>query len=188
MDPLTRNRSSPPVQNEARQPRLVHACILLVTAGLTSLATAVLGPSLPKMQEHFASTPGADYLVPLSLTVPMLVMALLSVFAGAAADRVGRKRILVWSTATYALCGTAPLWLKTLDGMFVSRILRDAKTGDTIQFSGVQVDALFGAALKTVPELAREMEALHENMAQPIHRTMMRVRSSGAGRANQAGK
>ena len=146
MDPLTRNRSSPPVQNEARQPRLVHACILLVTAGLTSLATAVLGPSLPKMQEHFASTPGADYLVPLSLTVPMLVMALLSVFAGAAADRVGRKRILVWSTATYALCGTAPLWLKTLDGIFVSRILLGVTEAALMTVSTTMIGDYFSGA------------------------------------------
>jgi MFS family permease len=106
-----------------RRPRLIHAGILLTSAGLTSLATAVLGPSLPKMQEHFAASPGAAYLVPLSLTLPMLVMAILSVFAGLAADRYGRKRLLVTATAVYALCGTAPLWLQTLQGILVSRLL-----------------------------------------------------------------
>lgn len=106
-----------------REPRAIHAAILLVTSGLTTLATAVLGPSLPRMQAHFAATPNADYWVPLSLTVPMLVMAVLSVFAGLLADRVGRKRILVASTALYAVFGTAPLWLPTLPSIFVSRIL-----------------------------------------------------------------
>lgn len=123
MDQLTQTGTFGPAAEVAPRPRLIHACILLVTAGLTSLATAVLGPSLPKMQEYFASTPGADYLVPATLTAPMLMMAALSVFAGAAADVIGRKRILVWSTVAYALCGTAPLWLGTLHGILVSRIL-----------------------------------------------------------------
>ena len=96
---------------------------MLVSAGLSSLATAVLGPSLPQMQEHFGSMVDAEYLVPLSLTTPMIVMAGLSVGVGFAADRFGRKRILVAATALYALCGTAPLWLDTLGGILASRVL-----------------------------------------------------------------
>ena len=107
----------------ARQPRLVHAFILLITSGLTTLATAILGPSLPKMQAYFAGVPHADYLVPLTLTVPMLAMAFLSVLAGTLADRYGRKRLLVGSTAIYAVCGTAPIWLDTLPGILASRAL-----------------------------------------------------------------
>ena len=109
--------------NPSRNPGWVQACILLVSAGLASLATAVLGPSLPRMQEYFDSTSDFEYLVPLSLTAPMFVMAGLSVFVGLAADRFGRKRILVSATTLYALCGTAPLWLDTLRGILVSRML-----------------------------------------------------------------
>src|ERR1700681_3825365 len=95
---------------ERPRPRVIHAVVLLTTSGLTSMVTAVLGPSLPKMQAHFAGVANADYWVPLSLTVPMLVIALLSVFAGALSDRIGRKRLLVGSTAFYSICGTAPLY------------------------------------------------------------------------------
>ena len=107
----------------AREPRLIHAAILLVTSGLTTLATAVLGPSLPKMQAYFASVPHADYIVPLTMTSPMLMMALLSVLAGELADRFGRKRLLVTSTSLYALFGTAPVWLHSLQGIAASRFL-----------------------------------------------------------------
>jgi MFS family permease len=96
--------------------------VLLTTSGLTTLVTAVLGPILPKMQAHFASVTNADYWVPLTLTVPMLVMAFLSVFAGALSDRIGRKRLLVGSTACYALCGTAPLYLDSLSTIVLSRV------------------------------------------------------------------
>ena len=101
---------------------MIHAVILLTTSGLSVMVTAVLGPSLPKMQTQFASIANADYWVPLTLTVPMLVMAALSIFAGALSDRVGRKKLLVASTAAYAICGTAPLYLDSLSAIFISRI------------------------------------------------------------------
>jgi MFS family permease len=103
------------------EPRLIHAIILLITSGLTVLVTAILGPSLPAMQAHFADTPGADYLVPLTLSAPMLMMAGLSVFVGELADRWGRKRLLVGSTLLYAVVGTAPLYLDSLTAIIASR-------------------------------------------------------------------
>lgn len=103
------------------EPRLIHAIILLVTASLTVLVTAILGPSLPQMQAHFKDVPGADYLVPLTMTAPMLMMAGLSVFVGELADRFGRKRLLVSATAFYAVVGVAPMFLDTLTAIIASR-------------------------------------------------------------------
>jgi MFS family permease len=103
------------------EPRLIHAFILLITSGLTVLVTAILGPSLPAMQAHFQNVPGADYLVPLTMTAPMLMMAGLSIFVGELADRVGRKPLLVGATFLYALVGTAPLYLESLTTIIASR-------------------------------------------------------------------
>ncbi|SDP61695.1 Predicted arabinose efflux permease, MFS family [Rhodoferax sp. OV413] len=104
------------------EPRLIHAIILLVTCGLTVLVTAVLGPSLPAMQAHFAHVPGVDFLVPLTMTAPMLTMAAISVFAGELADRIGRKPMLVGAAVLYALVGTAPLYLDSLPAIIASRL------------------------------------------------------------------
>ena len=103
------------------EPGLVQAIVLLVTASLTVLVTAILGPSLPAMQAHFKDVPGADYLVPLTMTAPMLMMAGLSVFVGELADRFGRKRLLVGATAFYAVVGTAPMYLDSLTTIIASR-------------------------------------------------------------------
>jgi MFS family permease len=105
-----------------RQLRPIHAIILLGTCGLTTLVTAILGPVLPKMQAHFSGVAGVDYLVPLTVTVPMLMMALLSVIAGALSDRFGRKRMLVGATACYSVFGLAPIWLQSLQSIFLSRV------------------------------------------------------------------
>lgn len=108
--------------SRSHTPRAIHAFLLLITSSLTVLLTAVIGPSLPQMQKHFADVPGANYLVSLSVTTPMLVMAILSIFIGVISDRFGRKRMLVWAALLYAIFGTAPLWLDSLYAILVSRI------------------------------------------------------------------
>lgn len=110
------------LSSRSHTPRGIHAFLLLITSSLTVLLTAVIGPTLPQMQKHFADVPGANYLVSLSITAPMLVMAILSIFIGAIADRFGRKRMLVWGALLYAIFGTAPLWLDSLYVILVSRI------------------------------------------------------------------
>jgi len=105
-----------------RRPGPAQAIILLVTSGLTVLVTAVLGPSMPAMQEHFKDIPNADYLVPLTMSLPMLAMAILSIVAGGLADKFGRKRLLVGATMLYALFGTAPLYLDSLSAIIASRV------------------------------------------------------------------
>jgi MFS family permease len=103
------------------QPRLIHAIILLVTCGFNVLVTAVLGPSLPAMQAHFKDVAGVDYLVPMTMSAPLLTVAVVSVFAGELADRWGRKRLLVGSALLYAIVGTAPLYLDSLYAILASR-------------------------------------------------------------------
>lgn len=104
-----------------RTPRAIHAFILLVASGLSVLVTAILGPSLPQMQAHFSDVPNADYWVPMAMTLPLLVMALCSIFAGALADRIGRKPLMVWATGLYAVVGVAPMVLDSLSAIVASR-------------------------------------------------------------------
>ena len=112
-----------PAELRSRDSRLLPAIILLVTSSLTVMVTAILGPSLPAMQTHFKEVRGAEYLVPLTVTAPMLMMACLSVLAGALSDRVGRKRLLVGATLLYGVVGTAPLYLQSLGSIIASRFL-----------------------------------------------------------------
>lgn len=97
--------------------------LLLAVSCLSVLAATAIAPNLPRMEAYFADVPNVTVLVPMSLTVPMLVVALLSTFVGALADRFGRKRLLVASLWLYLLAGTAPLWLNSLYGIIASRLL-----------------------------------------------------------------
>ncbi|XUL93785.1 MFS transporter [Streptomyces galilaeus] len=112
--------SSVPVSGPAH---LLRVTLLMAGSCLPILGAVLIAPVLPKMQDHFASVPGAKALVPLALTVPALALALLAPFAGVIVDRLGRKRLLIVATLLYAVFGTAPLWLDSLGAIIASRAL-----------------------------------------------------------------
>ncbi|MFT4190630.1 MAG: MFS transporter [Comamonas sp.] len=96
--------------------------LLLLLNCLSPLAAIVVAPSLPQMQAHFANVPNVEFLVPVSLTIPGLLVALLSPLVGWLADRVGRKRMLVGATFAYGLLGVLPLFLDSLYAIIASRV------------------------------------------------------------------
>lgn len=72
---------------------------LLFTSTLTVMSGATIAPSLPAMQEYFADVPNSALLVRLVLTIPALFIAIGGLFVGQLADRLGRKPLLIGSTA-----------------------------------------------------------------------------------------
>ncbi|MFF5898686.1 MFS transporter [Streptomyces argenteolus] len=115
--PLSPDCDSPDVQGR------LPAALLMAGSCLPVLGAVLLAPVLPRMQEHFEGVAGSAALVPLVLTVPALSLALLAPFAGVIVDRLGRKRLLVVATVLYTLFGTVPLYVDSLHGILVSRVL-----------------------------------------------------------------
>ncbi|MGY1831951.1 MFS transporter [Geodermatophilus sp. SYSU D01180] len=100
-----------------------QALVLLLSSCLGVLGSVLLAPVLPRIQDAFAGTPGVETLTPVVLTAPALVIGLTAMVAGRIVDRVGRKRLLVGALVAYAVVGTAPLWLDSLQLIVVSRVL-----------------------------------------------------------------
>jgi MFS family permease len=108
---------------EAPTPRLIHAIILLITSGLTVLVSAILGPNIPMLQNHFATQiSNADQWVPLAVSIPIGVFAICAIFFGGLADKIGRKNMLVYSTLFYAILGTMPFYIENFWAIFASRV------------------------------------------------------------------
>ena len=101
----------------------VQAVVLLLSSCLAVLGAVLLAPVLPRIQDAFAGTPGVETLTPVVLTAPALVIGLTAMVAGRIVDRVGRKRLLVGALVAYAVVGTAPLWLPSLQLIVASRVL-----------------------------------------------------------------
>ncbi|VVP54943.1 MFS transporter [Pseudomonas fluorescens] len=109
------------VEPRTRQAGWAQSLLLLLGSCLPVLGAVLLAPVLPRMQAHFADVPGSAVLVPVVLTLPALMIALLAPFAGVIADRLGRKPLLLASMLLYVLCGVLPLWLDSLPAIVLSR-------------------------------------------------------------------
>ena len=96
--------------------------LLLLINCLSPMAAIVVAPSLPQMQAHFAAVANVEFLIPVALTVPGLLVALLSPLVGILADRYGRKRLLVGSIVGYGIFGLMPMFLDSLYAIIVSRV------------------------------------------------------------------
>jgi MFS family permease len=126
LDPPTRAEPGAEVATHpvtGRPAGRAQALVLLLSSCLAVLGAVLLAPVLPRIQEAFAATAGVEVLTPIVLTAPALVIGLTATIAGRIVDRLGRKRLLVAALVTYAVVGTAPLWLPTLELVVVSRVL-----------------------------------------------------------------
>lgn len=98
--------------------------ITLAVAGfLPILAILSLAPAVPTFINHFKNVPGAAFWVPLMVTTPGLMVALLSPGAGWIVDRFGRRRPLLWATFLYGFSGSVAFLLDDLMTIFASRLL-----------------------------------------------------------------
>lgn len=98
--------------------------ITLILAGLMPvLALSGLVPALPQLFQQFAAEPNRELLVPMIITVPSLCVALFSGFAGAIADRWGRRPLLLGSLFAFGALGTLPLLFTSLEAILASRVV-----------------------------------------------------------------
>lgn len=120
--PTTAPTLTRPADRGPRRAGRPQGVLLMFMSCLPVLGAVLLAPVLPSMQGHFGNTAQARTLVPISLTIPALMIALLAPFAGSVVDRFGRKRLLVVALVVYAAFGTAPLWLDGLPAIVLSRV------------------------------------------------------------------
>lgn len=94
---------------------------LIAAQILPVMAVVSLFPAIPRLFAQFGGHPQAGLLVPMIVTMPSLCVALFAPFAGAIADRFGRRPSFLLALAVYALAGLAPLVLSDLYLVVASR-------------------------------------------------------------------
>jgi MFS family permease len=106
-----------------RRPGTLQGIVLLLPITLTVLGIVILVPVLPLMMAQFAAVPNHEYWIQGGvLTMPALCVMLFSPLAGWVADRYGRRPMLLWSMAVYAIVGIAPIFLDNLFAIVASRV------------------------------------------------------------------
>ncbi|MCV9939157.1 MFS transporter [Boseaceae bacterium BT-24-1] len=100
-----------------------RAIALLMAASLTTMANATIAPALPGLERLFADDPNAALLTRLLVPAPSLAVAICAPLAGLAADRIGRRRLLLVGVVLFVISGCAGLLLPDLPTIFASRLV-----------------------------------------------------------------
>lgn len=100
----------------------LQGVVLILPITLTVMGAVLLAPIMPKLMEAFDHIDNANYLVPILISIPALCIAVGAPVAGALADKVGRRKLLIWSIGLYTLCGVMPLALSSYLPLLLSRI------------------------------------------------------------------
>ena len=102
---------------------------LLLVSSLTIMSIITIAPAIPQMAKAFSNVKNVEFLVKLVLTLPALMIALFSPFAGHLIDRYGRLPILRYALVLYAIAGTGGFFLNNLYYILLSRAVLGIAVG-----------------------------------------------------------
>ncbi len=96
-----------------------HIATLIMMSGLSALAMNIFLPSLPHMTEHFET----DYrLMQLSVALYLGASAVLQLFIGPIADKLGRRPVTLWGIALFLLATAGCLIAPTVEIFLLFRM------------------------------------------------------------------
>jgi len=107
-----------------RQAGALQGLILVLPVTTAVMGSAILAPNIPQMIGVFGATmEGAEYWVPVLVTLPALCIALFSTVAGAVVDMIGRRRIMLYAMGIYGVAGMLPLVIQDFWIILASRVV-----------------------------------------------------------------
>ena len=106
-----------------RQAGVPQGLIIIAIGLLPMMAIVALMPIVPLLVKNFQHVPNIQTWAPLVLSAPGLCVALLSPFAGWAADRFGRRKLAIIFAAVYGLGGMVPFFVQEFSALFAGRLL-----------------------------------------------------------------
>jgi MFS family permease len=117
-----------PLIAPSRAPTFMTGLALLFPITLSVMAALFVAPIAPKIAEAYGPsgqyTPGElGFLIGAIITVPSLCVALFSIPAGWLGDKIGRRRMLIWSMALYVVVGVLPYFMDDLKLILFTRVL-----------------------------------------------------------------
>jgi len=104
-----------------QQAGAIQGLMLVLPVTTSVMGSAILAPNIPQMIEAFKDIQGVEFWVPALVTLPALCIALFSTAAGAVADMIGRRRMMLGAMFIYGLIGMLPLVVQNFWVIFASR-------------------------------------------------------------------
>ncbi|MFX0557798.1 MFS transporter [Maribacter sp. CXY002] len=98
----------------------------IIIAGISILpmmAVVTLMPVIPTIRNHFSDIPYINILAPLVISAPGLCVALFAPYAGFLADKLGRRKLLLFFTFLYGLGGILPFFVESFALLMGGRLI-----------------------------------------------------------------
>jgi MFS family permease len=102
---------------------------LLLVSSLTIMSVITISPALPQMAKEFSYVTNAEFMVKMVLTIPALMIAIISPITGRFIDRHGRLRVLWFSLMLYAVSGSGGFFLNNIYYILLSRAILGISVG-----------------------------------------------------------
>ncbi len=96
---------------------------ILLLAMTTSMSNVAIVTSLPHLKEYFTNISNIEFYSRLMLTLPSLVIAILSPILGHFIFRFGKKKAVIIALFFFSIFGTAGLYLNSIESLLASRAL-----------------------------------------------------------------
>lgn len=94
---------------------------LLLLSMTTMMSNVAIVTTLPRLQEYFSTIENIEFYSRLMLTLPSLVIALLSPLLGHAIYRFGKKNSAILALLIFSITGSAGLYLEKIEYFLISR-------------------------------------------------------------------
>ena len=108
---------------------------------MTVMSGAIIAPALPGISRHFPDQP--QVIIQLILTIPALMITLLSPLMGYLADRFGRKKLLLMMLCIYGFAGVSGFFIDRVDLLLSSRALMGIAVAGILSISTTLVGDYF---------------------------------------------
>lgn len=87
----------------------------------TMMSNVAIVTALPRLQDYFSYINNIEFYSRLMLTLPSLIIALLSPILGHIVFKIGKKRSALFALTLFSLTGSAGLYLETIEMFLLSR-------------------------------------------------------------------
>ena len=112
----------------APKPGLIGKIALLLTGAMSGIANGTLAPILPEIENEFGAGSGFTTIT-MTLTITGLGILLGSLLGGWAADKIGRRFVMVVSGALFAIGGCGVMLAGSLLDVIIGRLIAGAALG-----------------------------------------------------------
>lgn len=96
---------------------------------LIALVPMAVVPALPAMAQHFAAGRDGAFFAQMVMAAPAVMVILATLSAGWLVDKLGRRRLMLWSLVAYALSGLGCMAAPSAEVLIAARLLLGFSAG-----------------------------------------------------------